>query len=93
MQRASAERAYRRYVGKATGATFGMVADRLRPPSTRTHANMQPMPSKASSGTGALRQSYSVFTGMTTGFGPLYLGVAAAPGGIFNAYLQPGRPF
>ena len=44
-------------------------------------------------GHGSLRQSYSVFTGMTTGFGPLYLGIGAAPGGIFNAYFQLGRPF
>jgi len=31
MQRSSAARAYRRRVGKATGAAFGMVAEHLRP--------------------------------------------------------------
>jgi hypothetical protein len=35
----------------------------------------------------------SAFAGMTTGFGPLYLGFGAAPGGVFNAYFQLGRPF
>ena len=44
-------------------------------------------------GHGPLRQSYSAFAGMTTGFGPLYLGFGMAPGGIFNAYFQLGRPF
>jgi len=44
-------------------------------------------------GHGPLRQSYSAFAGMTTGFGPLYLGFGMAPGGIFNAYFQLGRSF
>jgi NTE family protein len=39
-----------------------------------------------------LRQSYSAFAGMTTGFGPLCLGFGVAPG-VFNAYFQLGRPF
>jgi hypothetical protein len=34
MQRSSAARAYRRRVGKATGAAFGMVAEHLRPSRT-----------------------------------------------------------
>jgi NTE family protein len=43
-------------------------------------------------GNGSFRQSYSAFLGMTSSFGPLYFGVAAAPS-VFNVYFQLGRPF
>ncbi|MGU7779123.1 patatin-like phospholipase family protein [Burkholderia sp. PU8-34] len=42
---------------------------------------------------GPLKQSYSFFTSLTTSFGPLYVGVALAPGGRRNIYLQLGRTY
>ncbi|CAN0625231.1 NTE family protein [Burkholderia multivorans] len=42
---------------------------------------------------GPLKQSYSFFTSMTTSFGPLYVGVALAPGGRRNVYFQLGRTY
>ncbi|WP_010089821.1 patatin-like phospholipase family protein, partial [Burkholderia ubonensis] len=44
-------------------------------------------------GGGALKQSYTFFTSLTTAFGPLYMGVALAPGGRRNIYLQLGRTY
>lgn len=42
---------------------------------------------------GPLRQSYSFFTSLTTSFGPLYIGIALAPGGRRNLYFQLGRTY
>ncbi|MDR6504193.1 NTE family protein [Burkholderia ambifaria] len=42
---------------------------------------------------GPLKQSYSFFTSLTTSFGPLYVGVALAPGGRRNIYFQLGRTY
>lgn len=42
---------------------------------------------------GPLKQSYSFFTSLTTSFGPLYVGVALAPGGRHNLYFQLGRTY
>jgi len=39
-----------------------------------------------------LRKSLSVFVGAKTIIGPVYFGMAAAPGGAFNLFLQLGRP-
>ncbi|MEJ8809854.1 patatin-like phospholipase family protein [Variovorax ureilyticus] len=44
-------------------------------------------------GQGPWRTSTSAFLGATTPLGPLYLGVAAAPGGTHNVYLQVGNQF
>ncbi|WP_431824622.1 patatin-like phospholipase family protein [Burkholderia sp. F1] len=44
-------------------------------------------------GGGALKQSYTFFTSLTTAFGPVYMGVALAPGGRRNIYLQLGRTY
>jgi NTE family protein len=44
-------------------------------------------------GNGPYRQSYSVFAGLTSGLGPIYLGFAYAPGNVYNVYFQFGRPF
>jgi NTE family protein len=44
-------------------------------------------------GGGALKQSYTFFTSLSTAFGPLYMGVALAPGGRRNIYLQLGRTY
>jgi NTE family protein len=37
--------------------------------------------------------SASVFVGTTTLIGPIYLGVAVAPGGVHNFYFQLGNRF
>ncbi|RQS81125.1 patatin-like phospholipase family protein [Burkholderia seminalis] len=44
-------------------------------------------------GGGALKQSYTFFTSLSTAFGPVYIGVALAPGGRRNFYLQLGRTY
>ncbi|KVC36976.1 patatin [Burkholderia pseudomultivorans] len=44
-------------------------------------------------GGGVLKQSYTFFTSLSTAFGPLYMGVALAPGGRRNIYLQLGRTY
>jgi NTE family protein len=44
-------------------------------------------------GSGSYRQSYSVFAGLTSGLGPIYVGVAYAPSNVINVYFQFGRPF
>jgi len=44
-------------------------------------------------GGGALKQSYTFFTSLSTAFGPVYMGVALAPGGRRNIYLQLGRTY
>jgi len=47
----------------------------------------------ASFGSGTLRRSITAFTALTTSFGPIYLGVAFAPGGRNNFYFQLGRTY
>ncbi|AOJ83318.1 hypothetical protein WS86_21790 [Burkholderia savannae] len=42
---------------------------------------------------GPLKQSYTLFTSLTTAFGPVYVGVAFAPGGRRNLYFQLGRTY
>ncbi|NYH23330.1 outer membrane translocation and assembly module TamA [Paraburkholderia bryophila] len=42
---------------------------------------------------GPWRASASAFLGATTSFGPVYLGVAMAPGGARNVYFQLGNQF
>lgn len=42
---------------------------------------------------GAIKQSYTFFTSMTTAAGPVYIGVALAPGGRRNFYVQLGRTY
>ncbi|WP_082251513.1 patatin-like phospholipase family protein [Burkholderia pseudomallei] len=42
---------------------------------------------------GPLKQSYTFFTSLITSFGPLYVGVALAPGGRRNLYFQLGRTY
>ncbi|MFM0207859.1 patatin-like phospholipase family protein [Paraburkholderia sediminicola] len=49
--------------------------------------------SDAAFGRAPWRASASVFLGATTSFGPLYLGFAAAPGGVRNVYFQLGNQF
>ncbi|EIP87170.1 outer membrane protein, OMP85 family, putative [Burkholderia humptydooensis MSMB43] len=44
-------------------------------------------------GGGSLKQSYTLFTSLTTAFGPVYVGVAFAPGGRRNLYFQLGRTY
>ncbi|WP_415869117.1 BamA/TamA family outer membrane protein [Burkholderia ubonensis] len=44
-------------------------------------------------GSGALKQSYTLFTSLITSFGPVYVGVAFAPGGRRNLYFQLGRTY
>ncbi|CAM2186184.1 patatin-like phospholipase family protein [Burkholderia orbicola] len=44
-------------------------------------------------GGGALKQSYTFFTSLSTAFGPVYIGVALAPSGRRNFYLQLGRTY
>lgn len=44
-------------------------------------------------GGGTLKQSYTFFTSLSTAFGPVYMGVALAPGGRRNIYLQLGRTY
>ncbi|RQR48269.1 patatin [Burkholderia sp. Bp9126] len=44
-------------------------------------------------GGGAMKQSYTFFTSMTTAAGPVYIGVALAPGGRRNFYIQLGRTY
>ncbi|QHE13622.1 BamA/TamA family outer membrane protein [Burkholderia glumae AU6208] len=42
---------------------------------------------------GPLKQSYSLFASFATSFGPVYVGVALAPGGVRNLYFQLGRTY
>ncbi|AOJ04253.1 patatin-like phospholipase family protein [Burkholderia mayonis] len=42
---------------------------------------------------GPLKQSYTFFTSLTTSFGPVYVGVALAPGGRRNLYFQLGHSY
>ncbi|MBI0331476.1 patatin-like phospholipase family protein [Burkholderia plantarii] len=42
---------------------------------------------------GPLKQSYSLFASFATSFGPIYVGVALAPGGVRNLYFQLGRTY
>ncbi len=44
-------------------------------------------------GTGSYKQSYSIFAGLTSGIGPIYVGIAYAPSNVVNVYFQFGRPF
>ncbi|RQS03153.1 patatin [Burkholderia sp. Bp9002] len=44
-------------------------------------------------GGGTMKQSYTFFTSMTTAAGPVYIGVALAPGGRRNFYVQLGRTY
>ncbi|CAB3754802.1 patatin [Burkholderia sp. MSh2] len=44
-------------------------------------------------GGGALKQSYTFFVSLSTSFGPVYMGVALAPSGRRNFYLQLGRTY
>jgi NTE family protein len=44
-------------------------------------------------GRGSLKRSATLFTALTTAFGPIYLGVAVAPGGRNNLYFQLGRTY
>ncbi|MBK5149201.1 patatin-like phospholipase family protein [Burkholderia sp. R-69608] len=44
-------------------------------------------------GSGPLKRSVTVFTAMTSSFGPIYLGVAFAPGGRHNFYFQLGHTY
>lgn len=44
-------------------------------------------------GGGSMKQSYTFFTSMTTSAGPVYIGVALAPGGRRNFYVQLGRTY
>ncbi|WP_423761105.1 patatin-like phospholipase family protein [Burkholderia sp. NLJ2] len=44
-------------------------------------------------GGGAFKQSYTFFTSLSTAFGPVYMGIALAPGGRRNIYLQLGRTY
>lgn len=44
-------------------------------------------------GSGPLKRSVSAFTAMTSSFGPMYLGVAFAPGGRYNFYFQLGHTY
>lgn len=42
---------------------------------------------------GPLKQSYTFFTSLITSFGPVYVGMAFAPGGRRNIYFQLGRTY
>lgn len=42
---------------------------------------------------GPLKRSVSLFTGLTSSFGPIYFGVALAPGGRRNVYFQLGHVY
>jgi NTE family protein len=44
-------------------------------------------------GGGPLKRSVTFFTSTTTAFGPIYLGVAFAPSGRNNFYLQLGHTY
>jgi NTE family protein len=44
-------------------------------------------------GSGALKRSVTLFTAVTSSFGPIYLGVAFAPGGRRNFYFQLGHSY
>ncbi|CAE6787223.1 MULTISPECIES: patatin-like phospholipase family protein [Paraburkholderia] len=44
-------------------------------------------------GSGPLKRSVTAFTAMTSSFGPIYLGVAFAPGGRHNFYFQLGHTY
>ncbi|WP_414440051.1 patatin-like phospholipase family protein [Burkholderia sp. 22PA0106] len=42
---------------------------------------------------GSMKQSYSLFGSFVTSFGPIYVGIALAPGGLRNLYFQLGRTY
>ncbi|MFM0731693.1 patatin-like phospholipase family protein [Paraburkholderia sediminicola] len=44
-------------------------------------------------GSGPLKRSVTAFTALTSSFGPIYLGVAFAPGGRHNFYFQLGHTY
>ncbi|OTP76637.1 putative patatin-like phospholipase [Caballeronia sordidicola] len=44
-------------------------------------------------GSGSLKRSFTFFTSVTSSFGPIYLGVAFAPGGRTNYYFQLGHAY
>jgi NTE family protein len=44
-------------------------------------------------GSGSLKRSLTFFTALTSSFGPIYLGVAFAPGGHHNFYFQLGHTY
>ncbi|WP_111933843.1 patatin-like phospholipase family protein [Paraburkholderia bryophila] len=44
-------------------------------------------------GSGSLKRSVTIFTALTSSFGPIYLGVAFAPGGRSNFYFQLGHTY
>lgn len=44
-------------------------------------------------GGGPLKRSVTAFTALTSSFGPMYLGVAFAPGGRYNFYFQLGHTY
>ncbi|WP_240766499.1 patatin-like phospholipase family protein [Paraburkholderia flava] len=44
-------------------------------------------------GKGPLKRSVTFFTSLTSSFGPLYLGIALAPGGRYNFYFQLGHTY
>jgi NTE family protein len=44
-------------------------------------------------GSGPLKRSITMFTALTSSFGPMYLGVAFAPGGRYNFYFQLGHTY
>ncbi|MCI3206255.1 hypothetical protein DBA20_14935 [Pandoraea capi] len=44
-------------------------------------------------GSGTLKRSVTLFTALTTSFGPIYVGFAMAPGGRNNLYFQLGRTY
>nr|WKF60596.1 putative NTE family protein [Paraburkholderia busanensis] len=44
-------------------------------------------------GSGPLKRSVTIFTAVTSSFGPMYLGVAFAPGGRSNFYFQLGHTY
>jgi NTE family protein len=44
-------------------------------------------------GSGTLKRSVTLFTAVTSSFGPMYLGVAFAPGGRTNYYFQLGHTY
>lgn len=45
------------------------------------------------SGKGPLKRSVTFFSSVTTSFGPIYVGVAFAPGGRYNFYFQLGHTY
>jgi len=48
---------------------------------------------RAAFGTGTYKKNASMFLGGNSLIGPLYFGLAIAPRGVWNLYLQLGRVF